>query len=144
MPHGSHHRSQSSHSQSYSQTSGSSNGSPKLGSNTKWLSGVKSWLSTSEPSAQAMKKQRKDEYKKHGVSRNDPMAAEKLHLPMGKVPQGATTSTSGPTPEEILIKERKQRPAYMKHIRSAQSVSSGGSSGPNSLKETNVVAPWDD
>lgn len=129
------------HSNSHSSmTSSSSTGS----GNSRWLSGVKNWLSTSEPSAQAMKKQRRDTYKKHGVSRSDPHAAEKMHLPMGKVPKNAITSTSGPTPEELIMKERKQRPEFMKHAQSAHSVSSGYSSGPNSLKETNPVAPWDE
>ncbi|CEJ81740.1 hypothetical protein VHEMI01853 [[Torrubiella] hemipterigena] len=133
-----HHQHSDSHSSMASSSSAGSSG------NGRWLSSVKTWLSTSEPSAQAMKKQRRDTYKKHGVSRSDPHAAEKMHLPMGKVPKHATTSTSGPTPEELIFKERKQRPEFMKHTHSAHSVSSGYSSGPSSLKETNPVAPWDE
>lgn len=115
---------------------------PEGGDKSGWLKSVKNWLAVAEPSAQAMKEQKRATYKKHGVSMKDPQAAAKMHMPVGKLPKGTTTSTSGPTPEEVLVKERQMRSSYRKH-NSAQSVSSGYSSG-QSFKETNPVAPWAD
>lgn len=109
---------------------------------TKWLSQVKNWLSVSEPSAQAMKMQKQETYKKHGVDLKDPAAAAKMHLPLGTLPRDATTSTSGPTPEKRLAKELQSRPQYLKHG-STQSVSSGSSLSTRSIREPNHVAPWD-
>lgn len=106
----------------------------------KWLGQVKNWLSVSEPSAQAMKAQKRDTYKKHGIDPKDPDAAVKMHLPLGTLPRDAITSTSGPTPEERLAKEQQNRPHYLKHG-SSQSVSSGSSSP--SIREINHIAPWE-
>lgn len=119
-----------------------SNGVDGGDSKTKWLRSVKSWLSTSEPSAQAMKTQKRETYKKHGVDPKDPDAAAKMHMPLGTLPRGTTTSTSGPTPEKRLAKELQSRPQYLKHG-SSQSVSSGSSSSAPSFKEINHVAPWE-
>ncbi|KAL7944814.1 hypothetical protein V8C42DRAFT_345931 [Trichoderma barbatum] len=112
-----------------------------------WMSQVKGWLATSEPSAQAMKNQKRDTFKKHGIAFKDPQAAAKMHSPMGKVPLDAVTSTSGPTPEKAL-KEKirvKERPASgARHSRGSQSVSSSFSSLPSvkSGKGNNTIAPW--
>lgn len=93
-----------------------------------------------------MKDQKRATYKKHGVNLNDPDAAAKMHFPLGKVPAGAITSTSGPTPEKALkerLVEEKRRPTYTRHSRASQSTSSGISSIP-SVKGVNPVAPWDE
>ncbi|KAL7922644.1 hypothetical protein ACQKWADRAFT_326629 [Trichoderma austrokoningii] len=109
----------------------------------RWVSQVKNWLVTSEPSVQAMRDQKKNTFKKHGIDPKDPKAAAKLHSPMGKVPIDAVTSTSGPTPEKAL-KERTR--AYTRHSRGSQSVSSGFSSVPSmkSARFNNAVTPWEE
>ncbi|KAK5987313.1 hypothetical protein PT974_11438 [Cladobotryum mycophilum] len=114
-----------------------------------WMSQVKSWLATSEPSAQAMKAQKKAAYKKHGIDMKDPRAAAKMHFPLGKVPADAITSTSGPTPEKAFkekVREKQNRPSYMKHSQGTHSMSSGFSSVPSvkSSRGFNPVAPWDE
>ncbi|RFU78014.1 hypothetical protein TARUN_4215 [Trichoderma arundinaceum] len=115
----------------------------------RWMSQVKSWLATSEPSAQAMKDQKREIFKKHGINSKDPQAAAKMHSPLGRVPIDATTSTSGPTPEKVL-KEKvrvKDRPvSYVRHSRGSQSVSSSFSSVPSakSVKGNNTIAPWEE
>ncbi|KAL7936825.1 hypothetical protein V8C35DRAFT_277340 [Trichoderma chlorosporum] len=115
----------------------------------RWMTQVKDWLATSEPSAQAMKIKKKDAFKKHGIGLKDPQAAAKMHSPMGKVPLDAVTSTSGPTPEEAL-KEKvriKERPTSgARHGRNPQSVSSSFSSLPSirSGNGCNTTTPWAD
>ncbi|KAK7229642.1 hypothetical protein V2G26_001812 [Clonostachys chloroleuca] len=111
----------------------------------RWFSQIKDWLSVSEPSAQAMKEQRTRTYKKFGVDAKDPQAAAKLHLPIGKIPSRATTSTTGPTPEKALLqtmKEKQERRSYMSLNRTSYSLSSHGSGG-SSIREPNPVTPWD-
>lgn len=111
-------------------------------SKSNWLRNVKNWIAVSEPSAQAIKSQRRETFKKHGVHRNDPDAAAKMHLPIGVLPRGTTTSTSGPTPEKKLARELKQRPKLETYTCS-QSVSSGYSSGAGSTSgRRNSIAPW--
>ncbi|PON21650.1 hypothetical protein TGAM01_v209539 [Trichoderma gamsii] len=115
----------------------------------RWMSQVKNWLATSEPSAQAMRDQKKDTFKKHGIDLKDPKAAAKLHSPMGKVPISAVTSTSGPTPEKALKEKARAKdmpPSYARHSRGSQSVSSGFSSVPSlkSAKFNNAIAPWEE
>lgn len=115
----------------------------------RWMSQVKNWLATSEPSAQAMRDQKKDTFKKHGIDLKDPKAAAKLHSPMGKVPIDVVTSTSGPTPEKALKEKTRAKdmpPSYARHNRGSQSVSSGFSSVPSmkSARVCNAVAPWEE
>ncbi|CAH0001123.1 unnamed protein product [Clonostachys byssicola] len=112
-------------------------------SKPQWLNQIKDWLSVSEPSAQAMKEQRDRTYKKFGVDAKDPRAAAKLHLPIGKIPSGATTSTAGPTPEKALLRtmrEKRERRSYMSLNDTSCSLSSYGSAGSG---EPNPVTPWD-
>lgn len=122
-------------------------------SKTGWMRQVKSWIAVSEPSAQAIKSQRRETYKRHGLHLGDPDAAAKMHLPIGVLPRGATTSTSGPTPEKKLRRECKERPRLgdggvggggRKHTSSSHSISSGYSSGAtsNSSRRGTVIAPW--
>lgn len=111
----------------------------------RWLTQVKDWLSVSEPSAQAMKQQRMDTYKRHGVDMNDPQAASKLRLPSGKIPAGATTSTSGPSPEKALLdslKHKQKRQSYSGWSQTTHSISSTGSYAA-SIKDGNRTAPWE-
>ncbi|KAH6604722.1 hypothetical protein Trco_006429 [Trichoderma cornu-damae] len=113
----------------------------------RWMSQVKNWLATSEPSAQAMKDQKREVFKKHGIDSKDPQAAAKMHSPLGKVPIDAITSTSGPTPEKALkekIRARDRPASYARHSRASQSVSSSFSSIPsvNSGKGSNTITPW--
>jgi hypothetical protein len=120
---------------------------PAKSSNSKprWLKNVKDWLSVSEPSAQALKHQRVSTYQRHGVALDDPDAAAKMHLPIGRVPDGVTTSSAGPDPEKTLQDRAIRGSAkhqYMQHTGS-QSRSSGVSSRSNpSIKEANKIAPW--
>ncbi|KAK7228624.1 hypothetical protein V2G26_000794 [Clonostachys chloroleuca] len=109
----------------------------------QWLNQIKDWLSVSEPSAQAMKEQRDKTFQKFGVDAKDPRAAAKLHLPIGKIPPGATTSTAGPTPEKALLRtitEKRKRRSYMSLNDTSCSLSSRGSEGSS---EPNPVTPWD-
>lgn len=113
----------------------------------RWMSQVKSWLATSEPSAQAMKDQKRETFKKHGIDLKDPQAAAKLHTPVGKVPIDAITSTSGPAPEKAFqerMRAKDRAASYARHSRGSQSVSSSFSSVPSvkSGKSINTIAPW--
>ena len=110
----------------------------------KWLSQVKRWLSASEPSAKAMKQQKRDAYLKHNIDPKDPRAAAKMHIPFGRVPAGATTSTTGPSPEKALMaaaKERRNRLELIGHSHTLHSRSSELSSAP-SVKDSKYVAGW--
>ncbi|KAK7409185.1 hypothetical protein QQX98_008618 [Neonectria punicea] len=120
--------------------------SPRAGKAGKprWLNQVKDWLSVSEPSAQAMKNQKKMTFKKHGIDPKDPQAAAKMHLPIGKLPEGVITSTRGPSPEKAL------KQAHIQHKRQSYSTFSQGSNSMSSsicsvssTKEHNPIAPWE-
>ncbi|KPM39475.1 hypothetical protein AK830_g7081 [Neonectria ditissima] len=110
----------------------------------RWFNQVKGWLSVSEPSAQAMKDQKKMAFKKHGIDPKDPRAAAKMHLPIGKLPEGAITSTRGPSPEKALkrAQNQKKRQSYSTFSQGSNSMSSSICSIP-STKEHNLVAPWE-
>ncbi|KAI9172063.1 hypothetical protein HJFPF1_01555 [Paramyrothecium foliicola] len=107
----------------------------------RWFTHVKEWLAVSEPSAQAMKEQKKTVYKKHGIDPSDPKAAAKLHFPMGQVPEGAVTSTRGPSPEKAY-KQKVERGRKLRQSEAGQSVPSSISSLP-SLREANPATPWE-
>lgn len=113
----------------------------KRSSRAKWLTQVKDWLSTSEPTAQAMKEQKRSTYAEHGVALDDPRAAAKMHFPMGKVPEDAITSTSGPTPEDALKHRAAQYRTRESLGAGASRAGSSGSSLRPSLKEK--IAPWE-
>jgi hypothetical protein len=128
----------------------SSTGTNKSKSKTgksKWFHQVKDWLSVSEPSAQAMKEQKKSTFRRHGIDMKDPQAAVKLHLPIEKIPENAITSTRGPSPEKAFERARQQRELAQSYSGSSQashSVSSSISiSTAPSAKEYNPVTPWD-
>ncbi|KAJ4320849.1 hypothetical protein N0V84_005670 [Fusarium piperis] len=122
---------------------------PKSGK-PRWFTQVKDWLSVSEPSAQAMKEQKRSTYKRHGIDMNDPRAAAKLHLPIGKIPENAITSTSGPSPEKALKRAQQQQQQQQQQSRQSYSGLSQGSHSMSSsiysvpsAKEFNPVTPWD-
>ncbi|TLS28365.1 hypothetical protein PpBr36_00191 [Pyricularia pennisetigena] len=73
------------------------------------LASLKEWVSTSEPSAEAWKKHTRDAHKSAGVSRKDPRATAKLHLPAGRIPDDAIRpSGRGPDPEELVIRRAEE------------------------------------
>ncbi|KAG9507138.1 hypothetical protein J7337_000687 [Fusarium musae] len=112
---------------------------------SRWFTQVKDWLSVAEPSAQAMKEQKKNTYRRHNIDMKDPQAAIKLHLPIGKIPDNAITSTRGPSPEKALERARQQREetrSYSGLSQASHSVSSSISTIP-SAKDYNPVTPWD-
>ncbi|KAF7533825.1 hypothetical protein G7Z17_g13456 [Cylindrodendrum hubeiense] len=111
----------------------------------RWFSQVKDWLSVSEPSAVAMKEQKRVAFKKHGIDPKDPRAAAKMHLPIGKLPEGAITSTRGPSPEKALklAQEQNKRQSYSAFSQDTNSMSSSIFSVPTSPREPNLVAPWE-
>lgn len=111
----------------------------------RWLQQVCSWLSVSEPSAQAMREQKRSTYERHGIDPGDPQAAAKMHLPVGKVPAGVPTATGGPSPEKAL-RERTRDWAARKSYwdgGASRSASSGISSDAStSTRGANQIAPW--
>lgn len=109
----------------------------------RWLKSVKNWLSVSEPSAQALKHQRHSTYQRYGIDFDDPDAAAKMHLPIGKVPEGVTTSTAGPEPEKALREKARRNSTKQQYMRQSGSQSrSSGISSDQSLKEAKKIAPW--
>ncbi|KAI0447424.1 hypothetical protein F4803DRAFT_322564 [Xylaria telfairii] len=77
---------------------------------SRWLSQLKEWVSVSEPSTQALKKYKKDTYKKAGIALDDPLANAKLHLPVASIPRDAIKPGGrGPDPEEIALQKAKHR-----------------------------------
>lgn len=89
----------------------------------RWLSQLKDWVSTSEPSSQALKQHKKDTFKKAGVALDDPQATAKLHAPIGELPEEAIKPAGrGPDPEKVLLRKAEQR-------RKARGSYSGVSSG---------------
>ncbi|KAL8387649.1 hypothetical protein RB595_009765 [Gaeumannomyces hyphopodioides] len=65
------------------------------------LSRLKSWITVSEPSAQAFKQHQEESYSRAGTSRDDPTARTKLRAPAGSIPQDAIKpSGKGPDPED--------------------------------------------
>lgn len=109
----------------------------------RWFKSVKNWLSVSEPSAQALKHQRTSTYQRYGIDFDDPNAAAKMHLPIGRVPQGVTTSTAGPEPEKALKERARRNSSKQQYMRQSGSQSrSSGISSDQSLKEAKKIAPW--
>jgi len=115
------------------------------GSKTKWLSQVKDWLSTSEPSAEALKAQKSRTSKRPGLDPKNPKAASKQHMPSAKLPPNVTTSTAGPTPEKALkqtLKEQRLRQSFSNANPSTPSVSSRDSLA-SSVKHSTQTNTWE-
>lgn len=79
-------------------------------SKARFWSHVKGWMTTSEPSTQALRDHKKTTFKKAGISMDDPRASARLHLPAGEIPQDAIRATGpGPDPEEVVEKKKRER-----------------------------------
>jgi hypothetical protein len=120
----------------------------KRSGTSRWLRQVKDWMSTSEPSAKAMKDERVKAQKRHGPDAKDSRSITKFHYPGGQIPDGVITSTSGPRLEKALrssMRDSTLRNPYLKTSPTVHSLSSAGSWAPSSpsIKEGNPVAPWD-
>ncbi|KAK3330386.1 hypothetical protein B0H66DRAFT_527742 [Apodospora peruviana] len=107
------------------------------------------WLSTSEPSAQALKQHKKDAFQKAGISSKDSEASAKLHAPIGDIPAGAIKPTTGPSPEEVAKKRAEERRKLKQSLgddvsgsASLKSPSSSGYSSTSSPKGS-VSVPLD-
>ncbi|KAK3902409.1 hypothetical protein C8A05DRAFT_15530, partial [Staphylotrichum tortipilum] len=67
------------------------------------------WLATSEPSAQALSRHRKETFQHAGISPRESSSHAKLHAPIGEIPADAIRPGRGPTPEEVARRERRRR-----------------------------------
>jgi hypothetical protein len=87
-----------------------SSGRKTRGGKDRLLSQIKDWVSTSEPSSQALKNYKKNAYKQAGISRDDPRAPVKLHIPVATLPPEAIKpSGPGPDPEDVLLKKAEMK-----------------------------------
>lgn len=80
------------------------------GKGARWLSGLRSWVGTSEPSTQALKKHQKMTFRRAGIEPGDPRAKAKLHAPIGAIPDDAIRPAGrGPEPEELVRRRAEER-----------------------------------
>jgi hypothetical protein len=110
------------------------------GGKSRWISHVKDWFSTSEPSAQGWKEYKKDQFRKYEVDPKDPHANAKLHAPIGKVPKDAIRPSSGLNPEKARQKTKFRR-SYGGATGSDKPLSSASES-TTSVGQHNPIAPW--
>lgn len=123
---------------------------PRTGSKTskrkdekpRWLSQVKDWFGTGEPSTQDFKQLRKHEFQKRGIAPDDRDAHAKMHAPIGQIPKHAIKTAGGPNPDKEAIKRAEERAmqAYKTPPGTAGSASSRSSS---STKLRSKVTPWE-
>ncbi|KAJ2992123.1 hypothetical protein NUW58_g2278 [Xylaria curta] len=110
------------------------------GGKSRWLSQLKDWVSISEPSAQALKKYKKDTFQKAGIALDDPLANAKLHLPVALMPSDAIRPGGrGPEPEEIALRRamlRKKTSEMPSSTGASQGHFSSGSHYPSSRTAT--------
>ncbi|KAK4659835.1 hypothetical protein QC762_113295 [Podospora pseudocomata] len=100
------------------------------------VSKLTGWLSTSEPSTQALLSHQKEAFRKAGIPLTDSEAHSKLRAPIGEIPSDAITSTTGPDPEELLRRrkeERRRKERRGSELTAGGSIRSGGSVGSGSL-----------
>lgn len=119
--------------------------SQQRGRKMKWFSQVKDWLSTREPSADALEAQRSKTTKRHGIDLKDSKAGSKLHIPIAKLPANVTTSTTGPTPEKALkktLQERQMQQSFSSTTLGTTSLSSRDSYSP-SVRDSRRITPWE-
>ena len=129
-----------------SSTGTSGEGSRRRFGLSRWFRRVGDWMSTSEPSAKAMKSERNRAQKK------DSQSAKNVHYIGGHIPEGIITSTSGPMPEKALrdsMRDSALRRKYLTGSPTCQSLASSGSFSPSvrefSIREgSNLIAPWED
>ena len=70
---------------------------------------LSTWLATSEPSTQALLQHRRDSFQRAGLSPTEPEPHAKLHAPIGEIPPDAIQPTTGPTPEEVVLRKAARR-----------------------------------
>ncbi|KAI0135501.1 hypothetical protein F4814DRAFT_454706 [Daldinia grandis] len=76
----------------------------------RWISQLKSWVTVSDPSAQASKQYKKETYDKAHFSLDDPRANAKLHLSIGTLPPNVIKpAVSGTDPEDMFLKQAELR-----------------------------------
>lgn len=97
-----------------------------------------SWLSTSEPSAQALKQHKKDAFARASIPLGKPDAQvhAKLHAPIGEIPQDAIRAVGGFTPEEVARRkaaERRQKLQDMPYAGGGSRGRGGGASSSSGL-----------
>ncbi|KAK4176295.1 hypothetical protein QBC36DRAFT_214310 [Triangularia setosa] len=95
------------------------------------VSKLTGWLTTSEPSTQALLSHQKEAFRKAGVPLTDSEAHSKLRAPIGEIPSDAITSTTGPDPEELLRRKKEEKKRRERDRRGSEvtagSIRSGGS-----------------
>jgi len=114
---------------------GSDAGKPK-GKDAKkgFLSQLKGWVSTSEPSAQALKKHRKDAFQRAGVSPKDRSANARLNAPLGDIPEDAIKAKGkGPDPEEVARHTAQRRRQMRQSYSQLHGASRGSASYSSSI-----------
>jgi hypothetical protein len=109
-------------------------------SKTGWLSHVKEWLSTSEPSTQALKNYKKEAFKRAGTTPDDPRATAKLHIPTATLPpQAIKPSGRGLDPEDVLRKEAERKKRLRRSFQTVASSSSGSRSSASRHSSLNSL-----
>lgn len=116
----------------------------------RWIGKVTNWVSTSEPSLDALKRHRRETYQKAGISMDDPDANAKLHVPIGEIPPDAIKPAGrGPEPEEIARRRAEHRRRQMSQFLQAdfdsrRSISSSSQSDqPYYYKPNETIFPYD-
>ncbi len=75
---------------------------------------IADWVSTSEPSSQALRRHKTETFEKAGIplsdSRDRARASAKLHAPLGQIPGDAIKTVGGPSPEDLLLKRNQHAP----------------------------------
>lgn len=107
----------------------------------RWMSQVKEWFSTGEPSAHDLKQLRKAEFQKHGIAPDDPNAHAKMHAPIGQIPRHAIQAVGGPNPDKMAVKRAEERARHFKSPPGTAGSSSSRSSSTTKLR--NTVTPWE-
>ncbi|KAK4201287.1 hypothetical protein QBC40DRAFT_278539 [Triangularia verruculosa] len=107
-----------------SRSEGGGRGGGKLLGKVSKLTG---WLSTSEPSTQALLSHQKEAFRKAGVPLTDSEAHAKLRAPIGEIPSDAITSTTGLDPEERLRRKKEERKRQERERRGSEAVTVAGS-----------------
>lgn len=106
------------------------------------MSSIKDWMSTSEPSTQALKQHKLDTYRKAGVALDDPQANAKLHIPLCRIPEEAIKPCGrGVEPEEAIVRRMAEKRKARNSCSGSRS--SGSYSSHSSRGISSKVAPFD-
>ncbi|KAL8323022.1 hypothetical protein RB597_008660 [Gaeumannomyces tritici] len=114
------------------------------------LSRLKSWISVSEPSAQAFKQHQEESCSRAGTSRDDPTAKSKLRAPASSIPEDAIKpSGKGPDPEDAVRTKaartralRQACAAISSESRASQTYSSHSASSFDSTTSLELSTPF--